>query len=553
MVESFGVQAGDETARKEEAGAVRALELEQYRTKVLEEEKARTVMRSSLTGSKGSKKKRSIAASSDRDRKLAGQLVMAEETSGSNYVGMDVYWTYIKSGGLGRFVWMCIFSALSCTASFIPGLWIGYWSVLYLGFDNPFYAGILSIIVASEIIFYIFGSVIGMSHGRISSTLIHNEYLSKLCTAMISFYDRTPIGRIMNRLAKDMYDIDSMMSFQLQQYVRNAANVLAIVALIGYASPWLLLAFFPLAILFWLYLRFYRRTSVRLQRIEAVTLSPIFQHFAETLPGLSVIRAFNVSEIEREKSNTFINADSLAEFAARTVDTWLGIRLDFICALCTICVVYIMVGLRSTLNPIVAGFAINYVLAAVNILAFFSQNITQLETMMNAVERMKLFGAQIPSEAPFEVPENKPDPEWPQRGRIEFDHVTFTYREGLPPVLDDLNFVIEVAKMWKTIGQCCNFFFFFFYRLVKKLELLVEQELESLPCWSFCCEWLSCLVVQCESMGWIFRRLGCTICVLVSRSFLRIRRCSQEQCAPIWTRSISTQTRRFGMFCVFRR
>lgn len=448
------MQAGDEDARKEQAGVARALELEQYRSRVAEEEKVRSTLKSSREG-RTDGKKRSLAVSNvaDRDRLLAGQLVMAEETSSSNYVGLDVYWTYIKSGGLLRFALMSLCMALSCVATFIPGLWIGYWSVLYIGFDNPFYAGILAIIVFSEVFFYFVGSIIGMSHGRRASMLIHNDYLERLGHAMIGFYDRTPVGRIMNRLAKDMDDIDSMMSFQIQQYVRNASQVLAIVALIGYASPWLLLAFFPLAILFWLYLRFYRRTSVRLQRIEAVTLSPIFQHFAETLPGLSVIRAFGVSEVEREKSNTYINADSLAEFAARTVDTWLGIRLDFICALCTLCVVYIMIGLRSTLNPIVAGFAINYVLAAVNILAFFSQNITQLETMMNAVERMKLFGAQIPVEAPFEIPETKPAPEWPQTGRIEFDHVVFGYREDQPPVLDNLNFVIEGGQKVGIVGR----------------------------------------------------------------------------------------------------
>jgi ATP-binding cassette subfamily C (CFTR/MRP) protein 1 len=451
LVASFGVQAGDETARKEQAGAVRALETEQYRTRMAEEEKARAMLKSSHEQLK--KGKRSLAVSTDRARQIAGQLVMAEETSMSNYVGVGIYWVYIKSGGLTKFVFMCLFLALSCVATFIPGLWIGYWSVLYIGYDNAFYAGILAIIVAAEIVFYFLGSVIGMAHGRVASAKIHSEYLDRLGHALISFYDRTPIGRIMNRLAKDMDDIDSMMSFQLQQYARNTSQVLAVIALIGYASPWLLLAFFPLVVLFWLYLRFYRRTSVRLQRIEAVTLSPIFQHFAETLPGLSVIRAFGVSEVERNKSNTYINADSLAEFAARTVDTWLGIRLDFICALCTLAVVYIMVGLRSTLNPVVAGFSINYVLAAVNVLAFFSQNITQLETMMNAVERMKMFGAQIPAEAPFEIPETKPPPEWPQTGRIEFDHVSFTYREGLPLVLDDLSFVIEGGQKVGIVGR----------------------------------------------------------------------------------------------------
>ena len=451
LVEQFGVMKSDEVAKKEAATEAMALELEQYREEHARQEKARQELKISRDADR---KKSGMAESADKDRALAGRLVMAEETSVTNYVNANVYWTYIKSGGIVRFCLMCFFLALTAVAAFIPGLWIGYWSVYFLGYDNAFYEGIFGLIVAAEMITYFLGSYIGIAHGVKASEALHTGYLNRLAHAQIAFYDRTPVGRIMNRLAKDMEDIDSMMSFQMQQYVRNVCQILAIVALIGYASPWLLIAFTGLGVIFWAYLRVYRRTSVRLQRIEAVTLSPIFQHFAETLPGLSTIRAFDAGGIEREKSNTYINADTLAEYAARTIDTWIGIRLDLIGALSTAIVVFLFVGLREELNPVLAGFSITYVLTSVNLMSFFSQTMTQLEVMMNAVERIMIFSQQIPIEAAFDSePGHKPPPEWPSEGRIEFDNVEFTYREGLPPVLKDLSFVIQAGQKVGIVGR----------------------------------------------------------------------------------------------------
>ena len=36
-----------------------------------------------------------------------------------------------------------------------------------------------------------------------------------------------------------------------------------------------------------------------------------------------------------------------------------------------------------------------------------------------------------------------PQPDWPTRGKIEFDHVTLTYQPSLPPALNDVSFTIS--------------------------------------------------------------------------------------------------------------
>lgn len=45
----------------------------------------------------------------------------------------------------------------------------------------------------------------------------------------------------------------------------------------------------------------------------------------------------------------------------------------------------------------------------------------------------------IEQEAPHEIPDHKPPPEWPSEGAIEFKGIRMSYRAGLPEVLKGLS------------------------------------------------------------------------------------------------------------------
>lgn len=58
-----------------------------------------------------------------------------------------------------------------------------------------------------------------------------------------------------------------------------------------YSLPWITLLYIPLAFVYYTVQNFYRHTSRDLKRLHAVSLSPLYAHFTETLQGLTVIRA----------------------------------------------------------------------------------------------------------------------------------------------------------------------------------------------------------------------------------------------------------------------
>ena len=50
-----------------------------------------------------------------------------------------------------------------------------------------------------------------------------------------------------------------------------------------FASPYLIIAIVPVIIFYGWFERFYRKTSIEIQRLEALSRAPIFSHINETI------------------------------------------------------------------------------------------------------------------------------------------------------------------------------------------------------------------------------------------------------------------------------
>jgi ATP-binding cassette subfamily C (CFTR/MRP) protein 4 len=56
------------------------------------------------------------------------------------------------------------------------------------------------------------------------------------------------------------------------------------------------------------------------------------------------------------------------------------------------------------------------------------------------------------------VSDHKPPFGWPVKGMIEFDHMDLKYSQTDPPVLKDLNFIIEPAqKVCTDVTDVCKY------------------------------------------------------------------------------------------------
>ena len=141
----------------------------------------------------------------------------------------------------------------------------------------------------------------------------HKSLLWGVMRSPISFFDTTPIGRILNRFSKDIESLDSDIAsiieyvlyfgnlqfsndFFYSGYIFCFMHVISTIVLIIYKLPIISALILPFCIVYYYISNYFVATSRQLQRLESVTKSPVFSHFSETLSGIATIRAYNVQK-----------------------------------------------------------------------------------------------------------------------------------------------------------------------------------------------------------------------------------------------------------------
>ncbi|KAF8892115.1 multidrug resistance-associated ABC transporter [Infundibulicybe gibba] len=285
-----------------------------------------------------------------------------------------------------------------------------------------------------------------------SARRLHDSMLDTLMKAPLSFFELTPTGRILNLFSRDTYVVDQILARVIQGLCRTAAVCLSIVAVIGTSFPPFLLSVIPLG---WFYLRvmkYYLATSRELKRLDAVSRSPIFAWFSESLAGLSTIRAFNQQSVFIATNQRRIDHNQICYLPSISVNRWLAVRLEFVGALIILTAASLaMVALITTgVDAGLVGLVLAYALNTTSSLNWVVRSASEVEQNIVSVERI-LHQTEVAPEAPQEIPENKPNDVWPNEGQVEFREYSSRYRPELDLILKDISMIIKPKE---KIGVC---------------------------------------------------------------------------------------------------
>ncbi|XP_075781109.1 ATP-binding cassette sub-family C member 10 isoform X2 [Pelodiscus sinensis] len=304
-----------------------------------------------------------------------------------------------------------------------------------------------------------------------AATVIHSRLLQRVMKAMVTFFDVTPTGRILNRFSSDLYCVDDSLPFILNIFLANVFGLLGMLVMITYGLPWIGLILLPLAALYFSIQRYYRRTSRELKRLYSLTLSPIYTHFSETLTGLSTIRATRATERFEAENQLRLEQNQRCLFAGNTAMQWLDIRLQMIgvAVVTAIAGIAIIQHQRQLGNPGLVGLALSYALSVTNLLSSLISSFTQTETMMVSVERAEEYSTDIPIEPQEQLIQVAPD--WPSQGLVEFQQVVLVYRPGLPNALDGVTFTIYPGEKVGIVGRTGSGKSTIFLALFRMVEL----------------------------------------------------------------------------------
>ena len=451
-------------------------------------------------------------------KKAAALLTKEEQMVGA--VALAVYRKYVTAGGgYVKFAVVYLGYILSALNSLANTSWISYWTSdpQYKHHSQGFYLGLYFLFAVSLGLFTFFRSFFLVRFGVKASENLHTNLLDSVLRAPQSFFDTTPLGRILSRFSKDFYSIDNELTDMFDFFLFCTLQVVLSLITVMFVTPWFGVAVVPLTFIYIRILNYFREVNRSTKRLDSVSRSPVYAHFSEvshvviqpadkmrdvtqssnfflsnqTLGGLTTIRAYGETSRFIHEFDYKLDNNTRAYYNWKASDRWLSVRLEIIGS--------VIAGLAATFATqtalsqhfsgsanqgdfaSLAGLSLTFSISLTGLLNWCVRSFAQMEAAMNACERVIYYAENIPQEAPYtgkelqEAALKTKDPaqsdasiyavvasggkvveipsDWPHKGEIVLHNLQMKYRSDTPLVLKGLNVTISAGQRIGVVGR----------------------------------------------------------------------------------------------------
>ncbi|KAF9972607.1 hypothetical protein BGZ73_004232 [Actinomortierella ambigua] len=386
--------------------------------------------------------------------------LIAEEKAQQGSVQRSVYYAYAKACSMSAVAVYVASLLVSQAASIGTQLWLAHWSRSYdngdKSHDNFYYISIYAALGFTFSFLTVFQMFILLVFCALrSAKVLHEDMLRSVLRSPMSFFDTTPIGRILNRFSKDQATVDEVLPRSFSSYTRTMFQVASTLLVVTLSTPSFIFVIFPLAIAYLWLQRYYLATSREIRRLDSVTRSPIFAHFQETLGGISTIRAYRQQERFIQGNESRVDTNLRAFYPSIAGNRWLAFRLESLSSVVVFGASFLSVAslsLGRSVDPGLVGLSLTYALSVTQSLNWMVRQYTEIETNIVSVERLKEY-VDLTPEAPEIIDGHRPPVDWPSQGRVDFRGYETRYRPGLELVLRGVTASIRRHEKIGIVGR----------------------------------------------------------------------------------------------------
>ena len=385
-----------------------------------------------------------------------GQNLIETEKAEVGGVSWKVYSYYAKSVGFLSSLLAMGFLFSYQGFQVAGNIWLSKWS------DDPLastqdstrdmYLGVYGALGLGQGLCIMIGSLMLAIFTLNAASKLHSTLLMRIMRSPMSFFETTPLGRILNRFSKDVDIVDTMIPMNIRLMFNMMMSVSGTVVVIVFALPIFIVVIIPVGIVYYFVQKFYVSTARQVKRLESISRSPIYTHFSESISGASTIRAFDRDDDFILENESRIDNNQICYYPGYVSSRWLSVRLEIIGNIVLMFAALFAVLSRGSINPGSVGLSLSYALNVTGQLNMLVRQSSEVETNMVSVERIKEY-QEIVQEAAFDVPENDPGNEWPEHGVIKFDNYQTRYREGLDLVLRGIDCKVSSTEKIGIVGR----------------------------------------------------------------------------------------------------
>ncbi|XP_055860701.1 multidrug resistance-associated protein 1-like isoform X2 [Biomphalaria glabrata] len=393
--------------------------------------------------------------------KEVGKLITLEVLA-KGRVSTGAYAKYLKAAGvlpvaMGILMFWC-YQAVSVGTNYWLTSWTGdddltnrTSSPENLASINNYYLSVYAIFGLIQLVFLVSYYYLFWTRVVQAGKNLHSQMTERLFKAPMSFFDTTPVGRILNRCSRDIEVVDNFLPIICRDFIGTFGTNVITIIVIMIETPVFGAVLVPIIFLFLYILKFFVPTSRQLRRIEHIKRSPIYMHFSESVTGASVIRAYGVTERFIKESEKRVNHNTLFFFATNMAIRWLSVNLDTLANLVIFFTGFLQVY-SSGSSAGQAGLTVSYALQVSGSLPWMVRQVADFETNVVSVERIKEY-SEIEQEADWIVPNKRPHPTWPSHGLVQFKNFSVRYREGLSLVIRGMTITIQGGEKVGIVGR----------------------------------------------------------------------------------------------------
>ncbi|KAM6586697.1 hypothetical protein CsatA_009302 [Cannabis sativa] len=380
------------------------------------------------------------------------QLIKVEEREVGNR-GIKPYKQYLNQNkGYLYFSITFVTHFIFCLTLILQNSWMA------ANVDNPRISTLWLILVylfigIASILFLVFRSHFVALLGINASKSLFSQLVNSLFRSPMSFYDSTPLGRILARVSSDLSLVDLDVPFTLCIAIGTCINVITNLGVLAVITWQIIIIAVPTVYLAFLLQRYYLATANELMRLNGTTKSKVANHLAESMAGAITIRAFEEEERFFVKSLKLIDINASPYFHSFAANEWLIERLEILSATILASAALFMVLLPpDTFSSGFIGMALSYGLSMNTTLVVCVQNQCTIANYIVSVERLNQY-MYIPSEAPEVIDENRPPTTWPDVGKVEIHDLQIRYRANTPLVLRGISCIFEGGHKIGIVGR----------------------------------------------------------------------------------------------------